>query len=622
MRISIFQKSLFVSFYFFLVLLTACGGSSSVPVNQPPTANAGIDQSVEENTVVDLNPVVADGDGEVTQIAWDQISGPSVSLEAVDVQSGHFRVMTPDTGVETSIELVFELSVTDDDGATTTDQIAITVTRVNDAPAVNAGNDLSVEGLTEVVLNGSGADIDGDVISYLWEQTAGQQVVISNANQASAGFSAPSTNVDLQLTFALTVTDNEGATTSDSVTFTITPENAPLISITFPPERGGYDGETIAAFGIVEARGGSTISSVNVSAGAGSVAANVAPDGSWRAENIAIPEGVETFTLMATATDSAALQNEAEAQLATSTVSIGSGANWEDLAALSLDVDNGRAWIMTVGSLARDVQFIPVDLQTGIRGVSVTDITNEEQGPTDSANVDMVYNRMDGYLYYSISPAEQTLSPKIIRINTQTGMRELVSSAELGTGMNFDHPVSIDAGPNGTLYVADYVLNSIISVDIASGNRSVLADTSSTTVPIEFPLIIDWDDFISDRLYVTPNWSDAIELYYVDLNDQSTHAVGLYSPHSSNARSVYGFALDQDVLEAWYLTFSGSIIHVKPEDNTGTEIDFGFPANALGNIYRGLDYDQTTNLLYAITEGNALYVIDIPSRSAVVLSQN
>lgn len=602
--------------------LAACGGSSPVAVNQPPAVEAGADVTVEENVVVDLIPVASDGDGEITELAWVQLAGPAVTLQLVNAQTGHYRLTTPDTGIAAQISLEFAVTATDDDDASASDTRVITVLRVNDAPAVNAGNDQRIEGLTTVTLNGAAADIDGDVVSYQWQQTAGTSVVLGNPAQQQAGFTAPSTLIDLQLSFTLTATDNEGASASDTINFTVTPENAPLISMNFPPPRGGYDGDTIAAFGVVQARGGSTISAVNVTAGAATVQAQVADDGSWRAENIPVPETVVEFTLNATAVDSLNLQTQTAAVLSTSTENIGSGVVWTDPSALSLDLDNERAWVMTVGSLARDVQFIPVDLNTGARGASITDITNEEQGPTDSANVDMIFNPFDGYLYYTISPANLELEPKIIRVHTESGIRELISGTARGLGDLFDNPVSLEPGPDGTLYVADYATNAIFLVDIASGDRSVLADESSTAVPVEFPLILKRDDFFGERVYVAPNWSDALDFYYLDVSEQRTEQLGVYTEHTSLARSVYGFTVDQDVPEAFYFTQAGTIVRYNPLEDEGEEIVLGFAANTVGNIYRALDYDQQNNLLYAITENRALYVIDVESHSAVVVSHN
>ena len=89
----------------------------------------------------------------------------------------------------------------------------------NQPPAANAGIDQTVnEGTTGVTLSGgSSTDSDGTITSYSWRQTAGPTVTLSSTNTATVRFDAPSVTADTTLTFELTVTDNGGASASDTV---------------------------------------------------------------------------------------------------------------------------------------------------------------------------------------------------------------------------------------------------------------------------------------------------------------------------------------------------------------------------------------------------------------------
>jgi len=89
----------------------------------------------------------------------------------------------------------------------------------NIPPIVNAGSNQTVAPGVAVTLNGSGTDVDGSIVSYAWVQTAGTAVTLSGANAASASFTAPGTTGTL--TFQLTVTDNDGASSSDTVDVTV-----------------------------------------------------------------------------------------------------------------------------------------------------------------------------------------------------------------------------------------------------------------------------------------------------------------------------------------------------------------------------------------------------------------
>lgn len=90
----------------------------------------------------------------------------------------------------------------------------------NISPTVLAGDDQTVNENTLVTLTGSGTDSDGSISSYSWSQTAGTAVTITDADKSIMSFTAPETASSEVLTFTLTVTDNDGSTTSDTVDVT------------------------------------------------------------------------------------------------------------------------------------------------------------------------------------------------------------------------------------------------------------------------------------------------------------------------------------------------------------------------------------------------------------------
>ncbi|MBA6347196.1 PKD domain-containing protein [Colwellia sp. BRX8-9] len=98
-------------------------------------------------------------------------------------------------------------------------------TPTNKAPTANAGEDQTVDEGNSITLSGSGTDTDGSISSYSWTQTSGESVTIDNSTIGSASFDV-TTATQVTLTFQLTVTDNDGATGSDTVNFTINPINA------------------------------------------------------------------------------------------------------------------------------------------------------------------------------------------------------------------------------------------------------------------------------------------------------------------------------------------------------------------------------------------------------------
>ena len=111
----------------------------------------------------------------------------------------------------------------------------------NQAPTANAGIDQSVDEGMAVNLAGTGADSDGTIASYSWQQTSGTAVTISNSDMASASFTAPMIAANEDLVFRLTVTDNDGATGSDTLTVTVNDITPPVTNLIW--DQGNWDEE-------------------------------------------------------------------------------------------------------------------------------------------------------------------------------------------------------------------------------------------------------------------------------------------------------------------------------------------------------------------------------------------
>jgi len=92
----------------------------------------------------------------------------------------------------------------------------------NTPPVANAGPDITISlSATDnsTYIDGSNStDSDGTIVSYLWTRNGGQ---VGNNNGLTFGHGTFSTTGSH--TFILTVTDNQGATDTDSVTLTVIP---------------------------------------------------------------------------------------------------------------------------------------------------------------------------------------------------------------------------------------------------------------------------------------------------------------------------------------------------------------------------------------------------------------
>ncbi len=225
-------------------------GCSSTPTNQPPVANAGNDVTLTLPTnSTTLQGSGSDPDGSIASYSWSRVSGPT----AFTLGNANSASTTLSNLVQGTY--VFKLTVTDNKGATGTDNVTITVNAgsvLNVPPTANAGSDISLTLPTNsTTLLGSGSDPDGSIASYSWSRVSGPSTfTLGNANSASTSLS---NLVQGTYVFRLTVTDNKGATATDDVNVTVN-------SIAPPPPSGGFGTLTYS-------QGYDVSSSVNTSLG-------------------------------------------------------------------------------------------------------------------------------------------------------------------------------------------------------------------------------------------------------------------------------------------------------------------------------------------------------------------
>lgn len=132
-----------------MLTLAACGGSSGGggggnggTTNRAPSAGAGTDQSVVENTTVQLMGSASDPDsGDTLTIVWTQVSGTTVTINNASMAQANF--MAPDVAVNAPETLIFRITVTDAAGLSSTDDVDVTVSEP--APVVTISGILQYE---------------------------------------------------------------------------------------------------------------------------------------------------------------------------------------------------------------------------------------------------------------------------------------------------------------------------------------------------------------------------------------------------------------------------------------------------------------------------------------------
>lgn len=206
-----------------------CASAPSSEGGSVQVAAAGPDQLADEKTRVFLDasnswPL----DTSTTSILWKQLAGPPACLSNPEDVRPFF--IAPEVGPD-GAALVFELSLTSND-ITVKDTCIVNVSWGNIQPEAQAGKDLMVRQGENVFLDGSGSlDPDGprNELRYLWRQTSGPHVVLSDATAVKASFVAPhSLHAAETLTFELVVTDKGGLKASDATIVNVASEQVLL----------------------------------------------------------------------------------------------------------------------------------------------------------------------------------------------------------------------------------------------------------------------------------------------------------------------------------------------------------------------------------------------------------
>ncbi len=191
-----------------------------VSSNQTPVANAGTDITIQlpTNTATIIGSG-SDVDGTITTYLWTKTSGPTATMVGADKATLNLSALLQ--GI-----YVFTLKVTDNQGATSTDNVTVPVTpaNANQLPTANAGADKIINLPTNTTnLLGLGNDPDvADVITYQWLKLSGPTVTLTNVTSSTVSLSALIVG---NYTFQLTVKDGKGGSASDQVSVTVIATN-------------------------------------------------------------------------------------------------------------------------------------------------------------------------------------------------------------------------------------------------------------------------------------------------------------------------------------------------------------------------------------------------------------
>ena len=175
----------------------------------PPIADASSDQTVTDSDDNGSEEITLDGsgssdsDGFIVGWAWIDNLGDTIP-------DGEITTATLSVGTHT-----ITLTVTDDDGLTDSNTVIVTVELgPNESPDANAGEDIIADAHEAVILDAiSSTDSDGDIVQYTWTALPEDEVLYSGADST---FTTKALG-RVEEVIKLTVTDNEGASSEDTV---------------------------------------------------------------------------------------------------------------------------------------------------------------------------------------------------------------------------------------------------------------------------------------------------------------------------------------------------------------------------------------------------------------------
>ncbi|EDX09633.1 GD13023 [Drosophila simulans] len=229
--------------YTFVLKVTDGSGQSSTakvhvfvkpPTNSPPVAEAGTNTT----TSLPINWVVLNGSDSKDDIGiksylWKQLSGPNNAV-----------ILKSNSSIANATFLTlglyeFELTVSDENNNTATDTTWVKIVQErNAAPIANAGGDHTVTlPATAIYFNGSKSWDDLAVVKYLWtrdEHSLAAGVIVADTDKEPVMIL---TNlVQGRYVFTLTVSDDQGLTSSDTVSVNVRsdPKLLNLVQMTLP----------------------------------------------------------------------------------------------------------------------------------------------------------------------------------------------------------------------------------------------------------------------------------------------------------------------------------------------------------------------------------------------------
>ncbi|MCF2910825.1 PKD domain-containing protein [Pseudoalteromonas sp. DL2-H2.2] len=199
-------------------------------VNVEPVVTITGPAIVEESSPITLTADASDPDGEIVRYEW-QIP-EDTPITATGAQSAQLVISAHTVSQDT--QALLTVTVTDDSGLTSSATHSVTIQpTVNVEPVVTITGPAIVEESSQITLTADASDPDGEVVRYEWQIPEDAPITVTGAQSAQLVISAQAISQDTQVSLAVVVTDERGATAQDEFTLTLQalPNVKPTVSI-------------------------------------------------------------------------------------------------------------------------------------------------------------------------------------------------------------------------------------------------------------------------------------------------------------------------------------------------------------------------------------------------------
>ena len=188
------------------------GKSQSNPLNEPPIADAGPHQTVEEGSPVTLTATASDNDGAIATYEWRQVSGPTVSLQ--NASSGMSSFTAPEVSIDTVLE--FELIVTDNDGARASDSVSINIqaTQDNISISIQAPKSITAGSWAQVKAN---VESKVDITQLNWDTDNNVDIQVNEQAPEIAILRIPNSFTKPHISVSVTAENINGTINTQSI---------------------------------------------------------------------------------------------------------------------------------------------------------------------------------------------------------------------------------------------------------------------------------------------------------------------------------------------------------------------------------------------------------------------